>query len=305
MLVIVGPTAVGKTSISIQLAKKCHGEIISADSSQIYQFMNIGTAKATIDEMEGIPHHLIDEINPQYGFSVQEFQKRATQKINEISAQGNLPIMTGGTGLYIESVTHGYSMPHVPINKKLRNNLLKFAEENGNEVLHKKLEDLDSIAATRLHPNDRNRIIRAIEVFDTLGKSIFDVTNKKTPLYNLLWIGLTMPREQLYQRINQRVDQMMDIGLVQEVMSLKEKGYHRNLTSMQAIGYKEIMSYLEGEISLENAVDLIKQGTRRYAKRQLTWFRRIPEINWFDVTKEGVLTEIHRLLEGRFFLQRE
>lgn len=302
---MVGPTAVGKTAISIQLAKKYHGEIISADSSQVYKWMNIGTAKVTKEEMELIPHHLIDEIDPKHGFSVQEFQERATTNIQEIYKRGHLPIIAGGTGLYIESVTHGYSMPHVPTNDDLRMRLFELAEKEGNEVLHCQLREVDPLTAKRLHPNDRNRIIRALEVYFTLGTSISSVVNKKGSLYNALWIGLTMPREELYQRINLRVDQMIEKGLIQEVVSLQEKGYHRDLTSMQAIGYKEIMSYLEGEISLEHAVNLIKQGSRRYAKRQLTWFRRIPEINWFDVTREGVLSEIQRMVEGRFFLQRE
>lgn len=305
LLVIVGPTAIGKTALSIEIAKKFQGEIISADSSQVYRYMDIGTAKATKDEMQNIPHHLIDAIEPNQAFSVQEFQHRAIQKIVEIYERGHLPIIAGGTGLYIESVTHGYSMPDVPTNHEFRDHLHQLACTEGNNAVYKKLKDVDPVTAARLHPNDQNRIVRALEVYEALGQPISSVTAKREPLYNTLWVGLKMPREQLYERINMRVNHMLKSGLVDEVASLKEKGYHRDLTSMQAIGYKEIMSYLEGEISLDTAVEWIKQGTRRYAKRQLTWFRRLSEIHWFDVTKEGVLSEIQRLVEGKFFLQRE
>ncbi|SFJ50450.1 tRNA dimethylallyltransferase [Thermoflavimicrobium dichotomicum] len=305
LLVIVGPTAVGKTALSLKLAKEFSGEIISGDSMQVYRQMDIGTAKATVEERKEVPHHMIDLIDPDTSFSVQEFQQLAQKSILEVYLRGHLPMLVGGTGLYVESITHGYHMPRVPENREYRAKLAALAEKEGNEALHRRLQEVDPETASRLHPNDRRRIIRALEVYNETGKRFSELKKKEPSPYRLLWIGLTMPRPLLYQRINERVDQMMAKGLVDEVRKLKEKGYHRGLTSMQAIGYKEIISYLDGEMTLEEAVDLIKKGTRKFAKRQLSWFRRIPEIHWFDVTHDQVYAQIQQLVAGKFPCYRE
>jgi tRNA dimethylallyltransferase len=305
LLVIVGPTAVGKTALSLDLAKTFDGEIISGDSMQVYRDMDIGTAKVSLEEQKEVPHHMIDLIDPDTPFSVQEFQKLARQKIAEISARGRLPMLVGGTGLYIEAVTHDYDLPHVPENPGLRDELRSLAESKGNEYLYRRLSEVDPNAAAKLHPNDLRRIIRALEVYYVTGKPFSSLKGKGTSPYDALWIGLTMPRELLYERINRRVDQMIKDGLVEEVKRLKERGYHLGLTSMQAIGYKEIMSYLNGEMTLDEAVHSIKKGTRKYAKRQLSWFRRLKEIHWFDVTEPQCLGEIRKLVAGKFHLPRE
>ncbi|MBH8598333.1 tRNA (adenosine(37)-N6)-dimethylallyltransferase MiaA [Thermoactinomyces sp. CICC 10523] len=305
LLVIVGPTAVGKTDLSLTLAKMFDGEIISGDSMQVYKGMDIGTAKASPEEQRAAPHHMIDLIDPDVPFSVQEFQKLARQKIAEIHARGHLPMLVGGTGLYIEAVTHDYELPHVPENPDLREELRNLAESKGNEYLHSRLGEVDPDAAAKLHPNDLRRIIRALEVYEVTGKPFSSLKGKGTSPFDALWIGLTMPRELLYERINRRVDQMIEAGLVEEVKRLKERGYHLGLTSMQAIGYKEIISYLNGDITLAEAVDSIKKGTRKYAKRQLSWFRRLKEIHWFDVTEPQCLREIQQLVAGKFHLPRE
>lgn len=298
LLVIVGPTAIGKTALSIHLAKRFQGEILSGDSMQIYREMDIGTAKASPEEQMEVPHHMIDIIDPDHLFSVQEYQHLAREKIAQIASRGHYPILVGGTGLYIEAVVHSYHMPHVEENLDLRQELDSFAETYGNEALHARLVEIDPVSAVKLHPNDRRRVIRAIEVYRMTGKPLSELKSKKESPYKPLWIGLTMPRDQLYERINQRVDLMIELGLVEEVKRLKERGYHLGLTSMQAIGYKEIMRYLQGEISLELAIDMIKQGTRKYAKRQLSWFRRLQEIHWYDVTEEGSFAEIEQLVAG-------
>lgn len=307
LLVIVGPTAVGKTALSIRLAKRFHGEIISCDSMQVYQGMDIGTAKATEEERAEVPHHLIDIIPPDVAFSVQEFQRLARQKIQEVHSRKHLPILVGGTGLYIEAVTYDYRVPPAGQDFEIRNQYQRFAEEHGNEALHQKLEEIDPITAKRLHPNDVKRVIRALEVYHLTKKpfSSFEQAEKR-PYYNsMLWIGLTMPREILYQRINERVDRMLEEGFIEEVKKLYKKGYDTHLTSMQAIGYKEILSYLKGEISFTDSVELIKQGTRKYAKRQFSWFKRLRNIHWFDMTKDKVYEEIQQFVAGKFIQDRE
>lgn len=306
ILVIVGPTAVGKTSLSIRLAKRFNGEIISCDSMQVYQGMDIGTAKATKQERREVPHHLIDIISPDTPFSVRAFQRLARQKIFEVQSRQCLPILVGGTGLYIEAVTYDYQVPPVKQNKELREKYQKIVEEQGRQVLYEKLKRVDPITAKRLHPNDVKRVIRALEVYQVSGKPFSSFSQTKRAYYpSMLWIGLTMPRELLYKRINLRVDQMIEDGLVEEVKRLQEKGFDQELTSMQAIGYKEILSYLKGEISLEEAIRLIKRGTRKYAKRQFSWFKRMPNIHWFDVTKNEVYEEIQQFVAGKFIQVRE
>ncbi|MBI0387844.1 tRNA (adenosine(37)-N6)-dimethylallyltransferase MiaA [Thermoactinomyces sp. CICC 24227] len=305
LVVIVGPTAVGKTGLSVRLAKRVHGEIISGDSMQVYRGMDIGTAKIMPEEMEGVPHHLIDILPPDQNFSVQEYQQLAREKISEINRRGHLPMLVGGTGLYIEAVVHDYLMTHVKEDPKLREELHAFARREGNEALHRRLEEVDPVQAKKLHPNDLRRMIRALEVYHVTGKPFSELKGKGTSPYDVLWIGLTMPREQLYERINRRVDEMIQKGLVDEVKKLWEQGYGLHLTSMQAIGYKEIVSYLKNEITLDEAIHLIKRGSRKYAKRQLSWFRRLKEIHWFDVTNSQSFREIEELVAGKFPLARE
>jgi tRNA dimethylallyltransferase len=305
VLLIVGPTAVGKTALSLSLAKEFGGEIISGDSMQVYKGMDIGTAKASPRERAEVPHHLIDIRMPDEPFSVQEFQQLAREKIAEITARGHLPMIVGGTGLYIEAVIHNYDMPHVPENPALRQELAEYAKTHGNLALHEQLKKIDPPLAEKLHPNDVRRIIRGIEVYQATGVPFSQLQRKGDSPYDALWIGLTMPRDLLYERINRRVDQMIEQGLIDEVKQLKEKGYHLEHTSMQAIGYKAVYWYLEGRISLEEAIYQIKRGTRKYAKRQLSWFRRLSEIHWFDVTQPNVFGEIRQLIAGSFCLNRE
>lgn len=300
LLVIVGPTAVGKTALSLSLAREFQGEVISGDSMQVYRYMDIGTAKASQEERAVVPHHLIDQVDPDVPFSVEEFQQRAQEKIEEVQVRGHLPMLVGGTGLYIQSVTHGYRLPGVKEDPHFREELHQLADREGNEVLHQRLQSVDPEGAARLHPNDRRRVIRALEIFRVTGKPLTEVQTQTPPPYQMLWIGLTMPRDRLYERVNLRVDQMMAAGLLHEVEELRERGYHRGLVSMQALGYKELMGYLEGEFSLEKAVDQIKQRTRKFAKRQLSWFRRLSMIHWFDVTRENSRKEILALVAGNF-----
>jgi tRNA dimethylallyltransferase len=300
LLIIVGPTAVGKTALSLQLAAQFEGEILSGDSMQVYRQMDIGTAKASPAERARIPHHLIDIIDPDTSFSVQAFQRLAQAKIEEIHLRRHLPMLVGGTGLYVESITHRYVLPHVPEKPETRRHWQTYAQTYGKEALHAQLHQVDPLSARRLHPNDQRRIIRALEVTEITGIPFSQLKRRAISPYHLLWIGLTMPRERLYERINQRVDEMIAAGLVAEVTALREKGFHPGLTAMQAIGYKEVMSYLAGEMTLPETIVSIKKRTRNFAKRQLSWFHRLPEINWFDVTEEGVFAEIERLVAGKF-----
>ena len=305
LLVIVGPTAVGKTALSLSLAQAFRGEIVSGDSMQVYRYMDIGTAKATEEERKRVPHHLIDIVDPDYPFSVEEYQRLARRAIEDIHRRDRLPMLVGGTGLYIQAVTHEYILPGVEGNPALREALHRFADEEGNERLWEKLKAVDPDTAARLHPNDRRRIIRALEVYEGTGIPFSKLQRKASPRYDTLWIGLTMPREQLYDRINRRVDQMLEEGLVEEVKALRDRGYHRDLTSMQALGYKEILMYLDGEMRWDEAVEAIKRGTRKYAKRQLSWFRRLSEIHWFDVNKPESAEEIWGLAAGKFPAYKE
>ena len=302
LLLIVGPTAVGKTVLSLRIAKQFQGEIISEIPMQIYKEMNIGTAKATCKEREQIPHHLIDLYDTNTLFSLEEYQSLAKKIINEIHQRNHLPMIVGGTGLYIESVTEGYRLPHVQEDTQIREELTKFADVHGNVGSHQRLFKIDPITARNVHPNDRKSVIRALQIYYVSGQLFSEIKKKEAvSQYECLWIGLMMPREKLYERINQRVDQMIEEGLIEEVARLKEQGFSQCLTSMQAIGYKEIMLYLEGKLNLPTAIELIKQGTRKYAKRQLSWFKRVKDMKWYDVTKEGVIQQIETIIAGKFF----
>ena len=280
VIAIVGPTAVGKTRLSIELAKKLNGEIISGDSMQIYKGMDIGTAKISEEEKEGIIHHLLDELNPDESYSVAEFQKSVRLKIAEISKKGKLPIIVGGTGLYIKSVLYDYEFSDVEA-KSDKNQY----EGLTNEEVHEILMGIDPVSAKALHPNNRRRVVRAINIFNetnTTKSETLDAQEKKL-LFDCLVIGLTDDREVLYERINSRVDKMINDGLVQEVKSLMDNGVFRDAQSISAIGYKEIYDYLLGLTDFETATELLKRNSRRLAKRQYTWFRNQMDTVWFNV----------------------
>lgn len=284
VIILVGPTAVGKTDISIDIAKEINGEIISSDSMQIYKSFDIGSAKPTIEEMQGIKHYLIDEIDPFTNFSVSDYQKKAKGYINEIYAKGKTPIITGGTGLYINSLIFDMDFSKSANDENYRAELEKLASENSNEYVHNMLKDIDEKSYNKIHFNNLRKVIRALEVFKVTGKTIDDFSSDliKTNDYDYILIGLTRNRKRLYVRINKRVDIMIESGLLEEVKKLKEMGLNESNTSMQGIGYKEVVPYLNGMYDKETMISLIKQNSRRYAKRQMTWFRRYEDIHWFD-----------------------
>jgi len=305
LVVIVGPTAVGKTAVSIRLAKKIDGEIISGDSMQVYRLMNIGTAKPAEQEKEGIPHYMLDLLDPDEEFSVALFQQKVTGYISDILDRGKMPVLVGGTGLYVRSVIDHYDFSPAGIDHDYREQLLQQAETHGKEFLHEKLREVDPEAADRLHPNDTRRIIRALEVYRQTGQPITSFQyrdDKLPPKYRLGYFGLTMDRDHLYKRIEQRVEQMIGAGLVEEVQVLLEQGYRPDLISMQGLGYKEITGYLQGQYSFDEAIELLKRNTRRFAKRQLTWFRRDPRIKWLNVenhhSPSEIASEITKQVEG-------
>lgn len=285
-IILSGPTAVGKTNISIKLAQKLKGEIISCDSMQIYKGMDIGSAKIKPDEMEGVPHHLIDFLEPTEPFTAASFKEKASKLIREINERGKLPIITGGTGLYIDSLINDYSFTSVFKDETYRNYLYKEAEEKGNEYIHSQLKEKDPVSFNNIHPNNIKRVIRALEVYKVSGKPFSCYMNgEQDKKYEFLYFVLTMDRIKLYDRINKRVDTMIDEGLLEEVKNLKEAGLTADMQSMKGIGYKELFYYLEEKITLDKAIDKIKQGSRNYAKRQLTWFRRNDQVIWIDKDK--------------------
>ncbi|MDU3410364.1 MAG: tRNA (adenosine(37)-N6)-dimethylallyltransferase MiaA [Clostridium sp.] len=288
ILVIGGPTAVGKTELSIELAKRLNGEIISADSMQIYKYMDIGSAKVSKEEMNGVVHHLIDVVDPSENFSVADYKEQGEKAIKEIISRGKLPIIVGGTGLYINSLTCNMNFTEAEKDEEYRKDLDKLANEHGNNYIHEMLKDIDPISYKEIHANNRKRVIRALEVYKLTGKP-FSSYNAGEDFYkseyDVHYYVLTMDREKLYERINLRVDIMMEKGLLEECIKLKEMGYTSSMQSMQGIGYKEILYYLEGDVKLQEAINMIKQGSRNYAKRQLTWFRRDPRVTFLDKDK--------------------
>jgi len=294
LLVLIGPTAVGKTKLSIELAKAFSCEIISGDSMQVYRGMDIGTAKISESEMEGVPHHLIDIHEPDEPFSVSEFQERCTQLISEITARGNLPFIVGGTGLYVESLCYQYEFAESGSDEEFRLEQADFATEFGNEALHDKLRTIDPESAQRLHPNDTRRVIRALEIHKLTGETLSEQLSrqKKTTPYDLCLIGLTMDRQMLYNRIEERIDHMMEQGLIEEVQKLQAQGYTPDMVSMQGLGYKEIWPYLDGTATLEETAYLLKRDTRHFAKRQLSWFRHMHDIQWVDVSDRKTFLQI-------------
>ena len=285
VIVIVGPTASGKTALSIELAKKINGEIVSCDSMQIYKDMNIGSAKPTIDEMQGIKHYLIDVVEPTERFSVAEYKKRAEQAIEEILKKGKTPIVIGGTGLYANSLIYGIEYNEIEFDEKFRNDLMKKAEtEEGLQLLYEEAKKIDPIAVEKISNNDKKRIIRILEIFHSTGKTKTqqEIESRMNSIkYDYKVFAINIERTILYERINKRVDIMIEQGLIKEVQDIIAK-YKDFPTAMQAIGYKEIVEYLNGKITKEEAIEKIKQESRRYAKRQITWFKRIENIIWLN-----------------------
>ena len=304
LLVIVGPTAVGKTDFSLSLAGEINGEIISADSMQIYEEMDIGTAKATPKERELVPHHLVDCIPPDQEFTVADFQERAEILIPEIYYRGSTPMLVGGTGLYVQSVVEGFIFPEMETDWDFRREMEELAEEKGTEFVHDKLKKVDPELASQRHPNDLRRVIRGLEVHKQTGKTVTywnERADRQPRRYNDIKIGLRREREELYDRINRRVDIMIEEGLIDEVKGLLETGYDRDLISMQGLGYKEIIGYLEGDHDLERAIYLLKRDTRHFAKRQLTWFRRDDNIHWLntaEMSTEEMVAEVKEIIEN-------
>ena len=297
LIIILGPTACGKTGLSLEIAKRFQGEIISGDSMQVYRGMDIGTAKISPEEMQGIPHHLIDILEPQQAFSVADFRSLAEDAIQKIAQRGRLPMVVGGTGLYIDSLLYPYNFAgDMEASPEIRQRLQEEYRQLGGLALHQRLADLDPASAQRIHPNDEHRLVRALEVLEITGEPLSQRQQDKscTPAYQGILIGLNMEREQLYARIEQRVEQMLSQGLIDEVRSLLEQGIDPAANSMQGIGYRQTVGYLQGQYSLDEAVELIKRDTRRFAKRQITWFKRNKDICWFDVghyREEGELLE--------------
>lgn len=302
LIAIVGPTAVGKTKFSIEIAKHLNGEIISGDSMQVYKGMDIGTAKVTKEEAQGIPHHLINILSPNETFNASIFKSLAEKAYEKIISKNKLPILAGGTGLYVNGFLYDYQFSKSTSVSLYRKKLEDEASQNGLDSLYQKLLEISPNATYFISKNDKLRIIRALEVYYSTGKIYFDKNNMKNnyrPRFNLSYIGLNMNREELYQRINLRVDKMLEAGLIEEVMMLLSKGFDKNLIGLQAIGYKEIIKYLDKQTSLNEAIELIKKNSRNFAKRQLTWFRRDPNIHWIEIDNKkdsDVLNEMYSII---------
>lgn len=307
MVILTGPTAVGKTALSIALAKKINGAIISADSMQVYKYMDIGSAKIMPEEMDGVRHYLVDELDPSDEFHVVRFVEMAKQALKEITANGQIPIVVGGTGFYIQALLYDIDFTENEGNAELRANLEALAAEEGPEAFHARLVRADPKAAEEIHANNVKRVIRALEYYEMTGERISEHNEeqreKKSP-YNFAYFVLNDERASLYGRIDRRVDEMMKDGLVKEVESLKNEGCRRGMVSMQGLGYKEILDYLDGEIPLEEAVRVLKRDTRHFAKRQLTWFRRERDVIWvekpeFAYDDEKILAFMLKIIKER------
>lgn len=283
LIILTGPTAVGKTKLSIELAKAVNGQMISADSMQVYRHMDIGTAKIRSEEMQGIPHYLIDVLEPWESFDVVRFQTMAKEALGKIYAAGAIPIVVGGTGFYIQALLYDIDFDENDLETDYRAELQAFADQHGAEALHDRLRQVDERSALMIHPNNIKRVIRALEFYHQTGTRISEhneTQRQKESPYRFVYFVLDDERERIYQRIDQRIDQMMQQGLVAEVKQLRDMGCTRDMVSMQGLGYKEILAYLDGECTLEEAVYILKRDTRHFAKRQLTWFRREHEVLW-------------------------
>ncbi len=307
--IISGPTAIGKSDLSIQVAKSLNGEIISADSAQVYKYLNIGTAKLSEEEMQGIKHYMIDEVYPDEKFSVALYREKAKKYIDEINAKDKLPIIVGGTGLYIKSFLDNLDFTNSIVDENYRKHIANLAKTIGNKYIHEKLKDIDPISYKKLHPNDIRRITRALEVYRHTGKPIsyYHIkSRKKSCQYDFAYLCLNAKRETIYNRIDLRVDKMIDMGLINEVEGLMNLGYDKSLVSMQALGYKEIINYIEGRMSKEEAIEHLKRNTRRYAKRQLTWFKADSRIFWINIegyyNSKDIVENIIRFFAGKINL---
>lgn len=302
LIVIGGPTASGKTDLAVKLAQKINGEIISADSMQVYKYMNIGTAKPTKEQMGGIKHYLIDEFYPDEEFNISIFKKKAKQYIDLIHSQNKIPILVGGTGFYIQAVVNDNEFLETEKDNTYRNNLYLEAEKKGNIYLHNKLKQIDPVSAQNIHPNNLKRVIRALEFYEQTKQPISmhnQIQKQKLCPYKLKYILADLDRQILYDRINLRVDKMIEQGLVDEVQALIDMGYSKNLVSMQGLGYKEIVPYIENKISLDDAIYELKKRTRHFAKRQFTWFKHQCNGEWTDIEKlnlEKIIKSIELLL---------
>lgn len=307
IVVLTGPTAVGKTELSIQLAKAIGGEIISADSMQVYKYMDVGSAKITPEEMDGVRHYLVDELEPFDEFHVVKFQEYAQKYLNEIYAHGKIPIIAGGTGFYIQALLNDIDFTEQESDSAYRKELEALAEEHGNQYLHDRLKEVDPESAEAIHPNNRKRVIRALEFYQETGRKISEHNAKeqmRTSPYNFAYFVLNDERSHLYKRIDARVDKMIEDGLEAEVRRLKEMGCTKDMVAMQGIGYKEMLSYLDGDYSLEEAVYIIKRETRHFAKRQITWFKRERDVIWlnkneFDYKNEAILAYMIKILKEK------
>lgn len=307
LVILAGPTAVGKTELSIRLAKRINGAIISADSMQVYKYMDIGSAKIMPDEMEGVKHYLIDELDPSDEFNIVRFQQMAKDALKEIYANGQIPIVAGGTGFYIQALLYDIDFTHQDSDEAFRKEMADYAAEYGAEALHEKLKEIDPVSYKTIHANNTKRVIRALEYYRMTGQPISahnEQEHQKVSPYNFAYFVLTDDRKHLYDRIDYRVDLMMKKGLVDEVKNLYNMGYHKDMVSMQGLGYKELLSYLDGECSLEEAVYIIKRETRHFAKRQLTWFRRERDGIWLDKSAyqyndQRILTDMCRMLQEK------
>ena len=314
LIVLTGPTAAGKTHLSIALAKAVNGEIISADSMQVYKYMDIGSAKIRPEEMQGVKHYLVDELLPEEEeFHIVKFQQMAKAAMEEIYAKGKVPILVGGTGFYIQAVTKDIDFTQAEQEDGYRRELEQLAAEKGNDYLHTMLQEVDPVSAKEIHANNVKRVIRALEFYHQ-NQSPISAHNQEqkeheTP-YNLAYFVLNVPRELLYKRIDDRIDEMLEEGLLEEVEQLKKRGCHRGMVSMQGLGYKEILAYLEGEYPLEEAVRVLKRDTRHFAKRQLTWFRREKETIWinkdeFDYNEDLILERMVEICKDKKILDEQ
>lgn len=314
LIILTGPTAVGKTAASIGLAKAIGGEIISADSMQVYRHMDIGSAKIRPEEMQGVPHHLIDVLEPEEAFHVVRFQQMAKEAMEGIYERGRIPIVVGGTGFYIQALLYDIAFGENEEDRSYRKELEELAKKEGAETLHAMLAQVDEKAALEIHANNVKRVIRALEFYHQTGQKISEHNEeerKKESAYNSAYFVLNDERSHLYDRINRRVDLMFEAGLVEEVRALKNRGYTRNMVSMQGLGYKEIFACLDGECTLEEAKEIIKRDTRHFAKRQITWFKRERDVIWIEKQAYGYKEEkilermLEELKERRIFPQKE
>ncbi len=310
LIILTGPTAVGKTNLSIKLAKLINGEIISADSMQVYKGMDVGSAKIMPEEMQGVPHHLIDILEPQDEFNVVVFQKKCKEAMEGIYKRGHIPILAGGTGFYIQAVLKDVDFTENEDNNEYRAQLEALGREKGAEYLHNLLKEVDPASAEAIHANNRKRVIRALEFYHFTGKKISEHNeqeSEKKPAYNFCYFVLNDDRDKLYERIEKRIDIMLENGLEAEVKRLLENGCTRDMVAMQGLGYKEIIDYLEGRITLEEAVYILKRDTRHFAKRQITWFKREKDVIWvnkpeFDYDDEKILAFMMSEIKKRIFL---